>query len=62
MTEASESLERIMVIAAHPDDPEFGCAGTILKWSQPSWRKLGTAYEFPRPQAGDGDRLLCPLE
>ncbi len=34
MTEASESLDRIMVIAAHPDDPEFGCAGTILKWSQ----------------------------
>jgi LmbE family N-acetylglucosaminyl deacetylase len=29
-----ESLDRVMVIAAHPDDPEFGCAGTILKWSQ----------------------------
>jgi LmbE family N-acetylglucosaminyl deacetylase len=23
-----------MVIAAHPDDPEFGCAGTVLKWAQ----------------------------
>jgi LmbE family N-acetylglucosaminyl deacetylase len=34
MTEAPESLDRVMVIAAHPDDPEFGCAGTILKWSQ----------------------------
>jgi LmbE family N-acetylglucosaminyl deacetylase len=22
-----------MVIAAHPDDPEFGCAGTIAKWA-----------------------------
>lgn len=26
--------QRVMVIAAHPDDPEFGCAGTILKWAQ----------------------------
>ena len=23
-----------MVIAAHPDDPEFGCAGTMVKWAQ----------------------------
>jgi len=23
-----------MVIAAHPDDPEFGCAGAVLKWAQ----------------------------
>jgi LmbE family N-acetylglucosaminyl deacetylase len=34
MAEAPDSLDRVMVIAAHPDDPEFGCAGTILKWSQ----------------------------
>jgi LmbE family N-acetylglucosaminyl deacetylase len=33
MTEGSESLDRIIVIAAHPDDPEFGCAGTIVKWA-----------------------------
>ena len=24
---------KVMVIAAHPDDPEFGCAGTIAKWA-----------------------------
>jgi LmbE family N-acetylglucosaminyl deacetylase len=23
-----------MVIGAHPDDPEFGCAGTVAKWAQ----------------------------
>ena len=34
MTEPAEPLTRVMVIAAHPDDPEFGCAGTVVKWSQ----------------------------
>ena len=34
MSETSESLDRVMVIAAHPDDPEFGCAGTVVKWAQ----------------------------
>jgi LmbE family N-acetylglucosaminyl deacetylase len=33
MPETSESLDRAMVIAAHPDDPEFGCAGTVVKWA-----------------------------
>jgi LmbE family N-acetylglucosaminyl deacetylase len=34
MSDTPETLDRVMVIAAHPDDPEFGCAGTIMKWSQ----------------------------
>ena len=34
MSETSDSLTRVMVIAAHPDDPEFGCAGTVVKWAQ----------------------------
>jgi LmbE family N-acetylglucosaminyl deacetylase len=33
-SETPESLDRVMVIAAHPDDPEFGCAGTVIKWAQ----------------------------
>jgi LmbE family N-acetylglucosaminyl deacetylase len=33
MAEGQEVLERVMVIAAHPDDPEFGCAGTVVKWA-----------------------------
>jgi len=34
MTETAEPLDRVMVIGAHPDDPEFGCAGTVIKWAQ----------------------------
>ena len=34
MAEPAEPLTRVMVIAAHPDDPEFGCAGTVVKWAQ----------------------------
>ncbi len=34
MTEPAQRAQRVMVIAAHPDDPEFGCAGTIAKWAR----------------------------
>jgi LmbE family N-acetylglucosaminyl deacetylase len=35
MTEPETTAEpiRVMVIGAHPDDPEFGCAGTVAKWA-----------------------------
>ncbi|RIK40203.1 MAG: PIG-L family deacetylase [Chloroflexi bacterium] len=33
MTNTTESLDRVMVIAAHPDDPEFGAGATIAKWA-----------------------------
>jgi LmbE family N-acetylglucosaminyl deacetylase len=26
--------ERVLVIAAHPDDPEYGCAATVAKWAR----------------------------
>jgi LmbE family N-acetylglucosaminyl deacetylase len=31
MTEGLD-LNRALVVAAHPDDPEFGCAGTVAQW------------------------------
>jgi LmbE family N-acetylglucosaminyl deacetylase len=34
MSDAKEpELNTVMVIGAHPDDPEFGCAATIAKWA-----------------------------
>lgn len=29
-----KSRPRVLVIAAHPDDVDFGCAGTLAKWVQ----------------------------
>jgi len=34
---ASEERKRALVIAAHPDDAEFGCAGTVALWSRQGW-------------------------
>jgi LmbE family N-acetylglucosaminyl deacetylase len=28
-----EPIHRVLVIAAHPDDPEYGCAATMTKWA-----------------------------
>lgn len=31
--EGRSSPKRVMVVVAHPDDAEFGCAGTVAKWA-----------------------------
>lgn len=31
--EQQPELRTVLVIGAHPDDPEFGCAATIAKWA-----------------------------
>lgn len=33
MRKASRGPRRALVIAAHPDDPEYGCAGTVARWA-----------------------------
>ncbi|MBC8161612.1 MAG: PIG-L family deacetylase [Roseiflexaceae bacterium] len=35
----SETQQQIaMVVMAHPDDAEFGCAGTVASWVRAGWR------------------------
>lgn len=37
MTDRNELPKRAMVIVAHPDDAEFGSAGTVAKWTKEGW-------------------------
>ena len=37
MVENEEPFRRGMVIMAHPDDAEWGCAGTVAKWCADGW-------------------------
>jgi LmbE family N-acetylglucosaminyl deacetylase len=32
--EEQSNRRRVMVIMAHPDDPEFSCAGTVCRWAR----------------------------
>lgn len=51
---------RVLVIAAHPDDTEFGCAATMAKWAA-----QGKQIDFLLLTSGDQgnrDRLVHPSE
>jgi LmbE family N-acetylglucosaminyl deacetylase len=50
----------IMVVAPHPDDPEFGVAGTVARWT-----KEGKSVVYvlcTSGEKGTSDRLLKPEE
>jgi LmbE family N-acetylglucosaminyl deacetylase len=47
---------RIAVIVAHPDDAEFGCAGSVAKWIQEGAR---VSYVIAtNGDKGSGDRAM----
>jgi LmbE family N-acetylglucosaminyl deacetylase len=33
MAKKPRDNNRVLLIAAHPDDPEYGCAGTVARWA-----------------------------
>lgn len=52
--------KRVLVIAAHPDDPEFGCAATMAKWAA-----QGQQVDYLLLTSGDQgnrDRSVHPSE
>ena len=57
-TPAAEELSRAMVIAVHPDDPEFGAGGTIAKWAR-AGREV-TYLLITSGDKGSHDRSLRP--
>ena len=48
----------VMVISAHPDDSEFGAAGTVAKWTQKGKRVVYAVCTSG--DKGTGDRSLTP--
>jgi len=58
--EAEEIPQRIMVVAAHPDDAEFGCGGTVAKWV----RQGSTAFYLicTNGEKGSDDYGIDPAE
>jgi LmbE family N-acetylglucosaminyl deacetylase len=56
----TEQLSRVMVIAVHPDDPEFGAGGTIAKWVR-AGREV-TYLLITSGDKGSHDRSLRPEE
>jgi LmbE family N-acetylglucosaminyl deacetylase len=58
--EVQEIPQRILVVAAHPDDAEFGCGGTVAKWV----RQGATAYYLicTNGDKGSDDAGVDPVE
>jgi len=53
-----EQIERVLVITAHPDDSEFGAAGTIAKFVREGRRV--TYCVVTDGSKGSGDRAMTP--
>jgi LmbE family N-acetylglucosaminyl deacetylase len=54
----TEKIERVLVVTAHPDDPEFGAGGTIAKLTRDGCRV--TYVIVTNGNKGSGDRTMTP--
>lgn len=52
----AESIRRVMVVVAHPDDAEFGCGGSVAKWARES--KEVTYVILTNGDKGSSDRRM----
>ena len=34
---SNDDFKRAMVVTAHPDDAEYGCSGSVAKWTRMGW-------------------------
>jgi LmbE family N-acetylglucosaminyl deacetylase len=53
-----ETIERVLVVTAHPDDPEFGAGGTVAGLVQQGKRIV--YYIVTNGNKGSGDRSMTP--
>lgn len=55
-TPSDDGVERILVVVAHPDDCDFGCAGTVARWTAAG---IEVSYVICTDgQAGGSDRSI----
>jgi LmbE family N-acetylglucosaminyl deacetylase len=57
-TDEDKAKDKVLLIAAHPDDPEFGCAGTMTKWA--SQGKTVTYLLLTSGDKGSHDPSVAP--
>ncbi len=54
-----EAMDKVaMVVVAHPDDAEFGCAGTVAAWVRDGW---DVYYVVATDASGGGEDLATTL-
>ena len=50
----AQRIQRVMIVVAHPDDAEFGCGGSVAKWTKEG--KEVTYVILTNGNKGSGDR------
>ena len=54
-------LERLLVVMAHPDDVDFGSAGSVAKWVSEGWTVYYVLVQRIRDDGADATSLLAAV-